>query len=69
MNEHPRAARASALLARMGITDLEGGVRTAEGWRAGGGAPIDSHDPTEGATLATVRGADEADYEAGKSVV
>ncbi|GAB5547920.1 MAG: aldehyde dehydrogenase family protein [Sandaracinaceae bacterium] len=64
MNEHPRAARASALLARMGITELEGGVRTAEGWRAGGGAPIDSHDPTEGATLATVRGADEADYEA-----
>lgn len=48
----------------MGIDRIAGGVRAQGGWREGGGEPIESLDPTTGARLATVRGADEADYEA-----
>jgi aldehyde dehydrogenase (NAD+) len=58
-----RTERAAALLERMGIERIEGGVCGADGWRRGEGAPVTSVDPTEGAELATVGTASEADYE------
>ncbi|HEY8432738.1 MAG TPA: aldehyde dehydrogenase family protein [Sandaracinaceae bacterium] len=59
-----RAERAKAILARLGIEAIEGGVCTATGWRKGSGEPLVSVEPTEGTTLATVAGAGADDYEA-----
>ncbi len=59
-----RTERAKAILARLGIEKIEGGVCGAGGWRAGGGGPIASVEPTNGETLATVSGATLAEYDA-----
>jgi aldehyde dehydrogenase (NAD+) len=51
------------IFSRLGLTDTLSGVYAGK-WRPGGGAPVDVVDPTTGTTIAQVRQADRADYEA-----
>jgi aldehyde dehydrogenase (NAD+) len=59
-----RADRAKALLAKMGLERIEGGVRGKDGWRAGSGEPLPRLEPTEGTELPAVNAAGADDYEA-----
>jgi aldehyde dehydrogenase (NAD+) len=52
------------LLARLGIDSIPGGTACGTRWRATRGAPIVARSPIDGATLATIPGADEADVAA-----
>ncbi len=47
----------------MGIEEVEGGVCGAGGFAVGGGPPVTSVEPTEGAALATLAAASAEDYE------
>jgi aldehyde dehydrogenase (NAD+) len=51
-------------IATLGIAALNGGVSTGNEWPAAGGAQLDSYSPVDGKMIASVTGANQANYEA-----
>ena len=51
------------VLKRLGVEDLNSGVSTGNTWLKGEGVELKSFSPVDGALIATVRGANNTEYE------